>query len=216
MGETLFGSTESGTPIETRGATKAAGNLVQDTFKGAQSIPDLLATLSGPFQRMSMAGAQNILGMGPGAVDLGNVFQSLMADPASQTQGLFNSLIPFENEQVEQNVAQQRNVFGTSGARFSRNLLNAETALRGRMAGEFQKNRQQALLSAQGNRLNAANAFGNLMLGAQQGQAQNNAQALQALMSLLQFAAPGTPIVKEGLAPGLLQAGVMAASMAGG
>lgn len=143
MGKTLFGGETSGTPIETRGATK----------RTAGAIPDL-----------------------------GPAFQELLTNPADRTAGLFASLQPFEQQQTDRQVADLRNVFGTLGGRFGKNVGTAEGNLRGQLSAGFERNRQQALLEA-------------------------NSQRIQTVAALLGFLNPQGPNYQQGFLGDLIGAG---------
>jgi len=196
----LTGRMESGTPLETRGSATAAARLTQNLLQGGYE--NLINRLAGPLQRTSAASVQNILGLSPRI--LSGVYEDLLADPASMTEGLFASMVPFEQEEVARQTQAQRALFGTMGGRFSRNIGTAEANLRSRLSGEFQRNRQSALLTAQGQRIQAAGQASQAQLAAQQLVQQGILQQLQAILG---YAQPGAPVYNPGILPSLLSAG---------
>jgi hypothetical protein len=157
----------SGTPLESRGAATQSGLLAE------QFLQDLLSAGRG---RQGSA-AQSLLG---------GTAQDLLADPASRTQGLFKSLEPFERRQTEQQVAGFRELAGTTGGRFSRNLFQGEGQLRGEIADQFLRTRQEGLMAANQQRM----------------------QALMAIISpLLQGNQAGPPVFEPSAGQQLLSAG---------
>jgi hypothetical protein len=95
------------------------------------------------------------------------------------------------------------------GGRFSRNAMDAEEMLRGRLAAEFMRTREQALLGASEVRNQALAS----LLGAstQAGQVNN-----QFLASLLGFLQPGAPMYQPGILGELIAAGGTIAGQAVG
>lgn len=192
MGDTLFGRERSGTPLETRGATKKLGGAYESLFSG-DANPLMQALM--PFQRMGSQAFTNIYGYDPS--DIGGVLESLLADPASQTEGLFSAMQPFEARETERQAAGLRNVYGSQGARFSRNMAGGESLLRGELSNQFARARQEALLGANQQRMGALQSL-IAMMGQQQ---QNMFMPLQLANQFLQ---PGAPIMQEGMLPGLI------------
>lgn len=199
MSDTLFGRERSGTPMETRGATRAA----------AGGIESLLGTggTGGPLARMESQSLMDLLGFDPSTMGFGEAAESALRDPADVTAGLFASLIPFEEEFVGRQTAEQAGQFGQLGGRFSRNLVDADTRMRSRIGSEFLRTRQEGLLAAGAQRNQALAA----LLQSVQGAGQVGNQRLQAI---LQFLNPGAPNWQEGMAGDLLSAGGQAAGAA--
>lgn len=184
MGDTLFGGEVSGTPIETRGATQATGDRLGTSV--ARGDFD-------PFSRARSEAIMSLLGFNPDDLDLGDVIDRSLADPSDRTAGLFKSLVPFEERQTQENVEDLRSGFSALGGRFSANAAAAETDLRGTLAAEFERNRESALLEAQGQQNQALNSlFSALLGGGQLGQEGVNA--------LLRFLQPGQPNFQQGIA----------------
>lgn len=176
MGGTLFGSEQSGTPLETRGAVEAAGKRLETAISSGGL--DALLGLGGPgaFGELSLEAVSRILEHAP-----------------QLAEGLFKTLEPFERRTMDRAAAGIRSSFGSAGGRFSESLLQAEGETRGEVAGQLARARQEAILSALGPIIQAANV-------AQQGQL-GQASILAGLLR------PGDPIFKEGIAPGLIGAG---------
>ena len=184
MGDVLTGKEVSGTPLETRGATSAMGNQILDFLNG---------TGPNPFARGQSDAITSMLGFDPSAVGVEGAVTAGLRDPADVTRGLFASLEPFEKRTTDDAVAANRDIFGSLGARFSPNLLGSEHQLRGELASQFMKTREEALLGANAQRNQFAGNLLNTQVGA------NNSQQQQ-LMALLQFMNPGSP----GFQPGIL------------
>lgn len=157
MSGVLTGREISGTPLETRGGTRA---IAGRTLSGGESRDALL--------------------------------DMVLTDPRDALRGLFAAMVPFEERQVEQGVAGLRSGLGRLGGRFGRSAMDAETQLRGEFANQFARSREEALIQA-------------------------NAQILQALLGLrgqeLDFFRPGAPNFQEGILGDLLGAGGNIAAM---
>lgn len=181
MGDFLLGHETSGTPLETRGGTsRIAGELLR-MLSGQETGLGRLATES----------AMNNLGFDPAVLGIEGAARRALEDPASSTRGYFASLEPFERRQVDQNVAGLRGSFGQLGGRFSRNASEAEALLRGELANQFTRTRQEGLLAANAQQ---QDFLGNL-LALLQGSQQN---ALAERDQILRFFAPGAPGYQEG------------------
>lgn len=188
MSDFLFGGERSGTPLETRQASSDLARMFQQQIRsGAFGGSD-------PSQSFI-----NQFGFDPRSLPLGDAITAGLRDPASQTQGLFSSLEPFERRQTAEQVAGLREMFGTMGGRFSRNLGMAEGDLRSNLANQFLQTRQQGLLDANAQR-------NNLVASLLQSIPQAQVAANDPLRIAAQFLQPGSPIFTEGLAPGLLGA----------
>ncbi len=175
MPDKLFGGEVSGTPIETRAGTE---RLSRDILGGG---------------RLQNQATSNALGFNPELVGIERAVMALLADPGDRLQGLFASLVPFEQRQRNEAVAQTRGSFGRLGGRFSTNLLEGEARTQGEVAAQQLRTREESLLTAQG----------------QQGQAL--ASILQAILGArgqtLDFFAPGPVNFQEGIFGDLIEAG---------
>lgn len=192
MSDTLFGSVESGTPLETRAGASQMASFLQSVLSGNTDRLN-------PFQRLGAQSFSNLFGVTPGDVGVSGVVTDLLRDPSSHTSDMFAAMRPFENRQTKEAVAGTRAMFGTAGGRFSRNAADAEARVRGELADQFGLNRQQALLQAQQQRGNfLANLFG--LAG------QNQQMSMMPLQLAAQFMQPGAPVVREGLLPGIISA----------
>lgn len=193
MSDTLFGQEVSGTPLETRGATGELGRRIQMGVRGGFD----------PFSSIRRSTVREILGFDPEEIGAASAARAALADPTDTTSGLFRALEPFEERTVGRQVGGLRNMFGTLGGRFSRNLASAEGGLRGRLAEGFARTREQSLLQAGALRNQAlASLLGLTTTAGQQG-----------LGNILQFAAPGRPNFQEGIAGDILGAAGNLAAM---
>lgn len=183
--------------METRGATKTA----------AGGIEELLRTGGGSLARMESQSLMDLLGFDPSTMGFEEAARAALVDPADATAGLFASLAPFEEEFMGRQTTEQAGQFGQFGGRFSRNLVDADTRLRGRIGSEFLRTREQSLLAANAQRTQALAA----LLQSVQGAGQVGNQQLQAI---LQFLNPGAPNWQEGIAGDILSAGGAAAGAA--
>ncbi len=181
MGDTLFGGEMSGTPIETRGGTR---RVASDLLSGGRLVSEA---------------SRGSLGL-PGDMDLGGVTERLFTDPGDRLQGLFAALRPFEERQTQQAVEGVRGSFGRLGGRFSRNVLDAESRTRGEVAGNFARSREQSLIDAEGQQIQALATVLQALLGAR-GQT-------------LDFFRPGAPNFREGIFGDLVSAGGQVAATA--
>lgn len=185
MSDLLTGGEISGTPIETRGGTAALGQ-------------DLLSP-GGRLQRQATTGA---IGFDPTA-DIESAVQRLLTDPADNLRGLFAALQPFEERAVERTRAGTRGSFGQLGARFSRNLLDAESRAVGELEGNFARSREQSVLEAGGQQSQLIQGLLQAILGSR-GQT-------------LDFFQPGAPSFREGILGDLIAAaGLIGATQIGG
>lgn len=192
MGDTLFGKEVSGTPMETRGATRSIGRRIERGFQFGRD----------PLGDVRSAASRETLGFDPALIGAPSAARAALADPADQMEGLFTSLRPFEERTVSRNVSDLRNMFGTVGGRFSRRLPQAESNLRGRLAEGFARTREQSLLEAAARRNQALQSILGLNIRAGEG----------AINPLLSFASPGRPNFQEGIAGDILAAGGRAAA----
>lgn len=194
MGTTLMGGESSGTPLETRSGSQELAKIFQSSMAG--NTGQLEAMLA-PFQRLGAQSFASNFGYDP--TQIGGVLEEMLADPGSATSGLFSSMEPFERQETQRQVGGMRNIFGAAGGRFSRNIASGEAELRGNLANQFGRARQEALLGANAQR---GNTLASLMqfIGQQQ-QAQ-----LAPLEMMMRYFQPGAPIQSEGLLPGLLGA----------
>lgn len=201
-----MGGEKSGTPMETR---KGTSNLAGSYEQAIGGDPRQLMEFLQPFQRMGSQSFSSMYGYNP--QDIGGILESLLADPADQTSGLFASMEPFEEAETNRQVSGMRNMFGTAGARFSKNLGTSEGNLRGELSNQFAKTRQEGLLGANAQR---GNVLAQLMQAITGQQAANMAP----LQLANQFLMPGAPQFQEGLLPGLLGAAgsIYAAKSVGG
>jgi hypothetical protein len=192
MGDTLFGSEKSGTPIETRGGVAATGDALQRSVERGEFDP---------FSRSRMEAIMSVLGFNPADIGLGDAASRSLADPRDRTAGLFAALEPFEERQRE-NLRQSQSAVG---GRFGRNAVFGESVL----SGEFARSREQSLLEADAQQTQAMSALFNALLGGGQlGQ--------QGVDALLRFFTPGTPNFQQGIAGDLIgAAGTIGGSFAG-
>lgn len=189
-----MGGERSGTPTETRRGTRNLAGAYDAAIGGR---PDQLLSFLEPFQRMGSQAFSGMYGYNP--QDIGGILESLLADPGDTTSGLFAAMEPFEAAETTRQVGGLRNMFGSAGARFSRNLGESESNLRGELSNQFGRARQEGLLAANAQR---GNVLGMLM---QAIQSQQNANMMP-LQLANQFLMPGAPQFQEGLLPGLLGA----------
>lgn len=196
MGATLFGGEKSGTPVETRGGTADLAQLFQSFLQSGNPFG-----MGNEFGRLATESMVNMLGFDPSQLGLGDAAAELLLDPADRVSGLFSSMVPFEAAETDRQISGLRGSFGSMGGRFSRNLADAEVRGRGELAAQFGRNREQALLQAAGQRLQALMGVGGMMQGARS-QAFNEQFAPFQLMS--QFLQPGAPIIQQGALGGLL------------
>jgi hypothetical protein len=126
-------------------------------------------------------------------MNLTGVTDRLFTDPADRLRGLFAALQPFEERTTNEAVEGVRGSFGRLGGRFSRNLLDAENRARGELAGSFARSREQSLIEAEGQQIQALATVLQSLLGAR-GQT-------------LQFFQPGAPNFREGIFGDLIGAG---------
>lgn len=176
MGQTLFGGEVSGTPLETREGTRA---IASDLLRGGGG-------------RLAAA-SRGAVGFDPRSIGTGAVAERLLTDPRDRLRGLFSALEPFEMRQTEQAVEGVRGGFGRLGGRFSRNLADTETQVRGELAERFARSREQSLLDAEAQQMQTLGMLLQALLGAR-GQT-------------LQFFQPGQPNFREGFLGDLISAG---------
>lgn len=192
MADTLMGGERSGTPVETRGASADLAKLFQ------QMIQSGGLTGGGPDAgRMSSESWMNMLGFDPTALGLSDAIVQGLKPPGA---ALGAALEPFEARETSRQVGGLRDMFGTMGGRFSRNLGSAEGELRSGLAQGFDRVRAESELEGMGMR----NNFIAQLLGLNQQQQQNSNQRLGIASQFLQ---PGAPVITEGLLPGLIGAG---------
>lgn len=202
MGDTLLGKELSGTPMETRGATSNAANMINQYLQSGGR--------TNPFGRARSEAVTNMLGFDPSMLGLEGVVRSTLSDPRDATSGLFSALKPFEQDTREQTSAQLKETFGSKfGARFSPSLLKANRRAQGDLTDRFARTRAQALLQADQNRIGALGQLLGAMGGANRG-------ASADLGQMLQFISPGTPNFQPGILGDLLSSGATAAALAAG
>lgn len=185
----------SGTPLETRGATENLGQILQNFFRNPGQSQGL------PFGRQRSEALGGTFGFDVGDLDIEGALRSALGDPADVTSGLFEALEPFERRETERQVAGLREMFGTLGGRFGRNVGQAEASTRAELAEGFARNRAQqtipAMLQATGQRNQAISS----LLQALQGGAAIESQSLG---QILQFLSPGGPNIQQGAISNIL------------
>jgi hypothetical protein len=144
-----------------------------------------------PFGRMQTEGMQNILGFDPGGVGVEAAIRAGLSDPRDATAGLFSEMRSFEDRMLMENAAGAREGAGMHGSRFSRGGSDIEARIRSELAGEFGRNRESALLDAQGQR-------NQLIAALLQGSTSAAGVANDPMRIMAQFAAPGAPVHQEG------------------
>ena len=188
----------SGTPVETRGGAAGLGEILRNFFANPTGQEGL------PFGRQRAAGASGAFGFDVGDLNIEEALRSALGDPADVTAGLFAALEPFERRETERQVTGLREMFGTLGGRFSRNVGQAETRQRAELAEGFARNRAQqtipAMLQATGQRNQAINSILQALLG-------GAGIESQSLGQFLQFLQPGAPNIQQGALGQILGAG---------
>jgi len=186
MGDFLLGKETSGTPTETKGATGQMGGILEKILSEGG-----LGGLAAELERMQTEGLMSSLGFDPATLGLEGVIGELLASPSDTTSGLFAAMKPFEERETERQVGGMRNMFGTAGGRFSRNLMTGEGRLRGELSEGYARTREQSLLQAGGQRSQTLMGLLNAIIGARS--ASTNMMA-----PFLQFMAPGAPQYQQG------------------
>ena len=208
MSDMLQGKEVSGTPIETRkGAAQLGSYYANRIYQGPGGIAQ-------PFLELGGQAARSILGFDASGAGIPGAVTAALQDPVARTSALMRTMQPFEERETNRQVAQLRDMFGTMGGRFSRNLGSAEAELRSGLSAEFERNRENALLAAQSQRNQAlASILGSLISGNQVGF--SNVMAPWAMAN--QYLSPGAPMYREGILPGLISAAgnIFAASQLG-
>jgi hypothetical protein len=194
MADTLFGGTKSGTPIETRGGTSQLADFWK-TMMDQNQVNDF-------FGRLTSEAMMNQFGFDPSSLGLEDAMTRALADPRDATAGLFSAMQPFEAQETDRQISGLRGAFGTMGGRFSKNLLSAEGQARGELAGQFGRNREQALLGAQ---TTQNNALATILQAASQGRQQAFNETMMPWQMMQSFFQPGAPIHTGGILPGILQ-----------
>lgn len=133
-----------------------------------------------------------LLGFDPGTIGLEPAVTSSLIDPSDTTAGLFKSLIPFEQRLTEEATTTQAGQFGQLGGRFSRNAVDADTRLRGELGSQFERARQEALITANAQR---NQAIANILNSIASAQSVGN----QRLATYLNFLQPGAPNFQQGI-----------------
>jgi hypothetical protein len=206
MSDLMFGRERSGTPLETRGGTQQLARMLQGLLGGSPAGARGLENMMEPFHRMGAQSFMNLWGLDPRELGIGEVARDVLAHPGDRTRGLFSAMEPFEERETQRQVAEMRDIFGTAGGRFGRNVAGAEGELRGELSGQFARSREQALLEAGGQRIQAL--LGLLGAGIQQ-----QGASLAPLELLTRFFQPGPMVWQEGIAPDIIRgAGNVAAS----
>jgi hypothetical protein len=199
----------SGTPQETRGAASNAGNMFGQMFRGG-NFDSIMANLGGSMSRNATAAQMAMLGFDPSILNLGGVAQDLLVDPADATSGLFAAMQPFEARTMAENVAGIRGSLGSLGGRFSRNLVEGEGQLRGEIANQFAKTREESLLAANAQRSNNYGMINQLLQSAANS---GNANTLQALQTILGYIQPGAPAYGPSPLSQLINLGTLGATL---
>ncbi len=186
MGDFLLGKETSGTPTETKGATGQLGSIFERLLQEGG-----LSGLTTALERMQTESLMSSLGFDPSTFGLEEIIGEILADPADTTSGLFSAMEPFEARETERQVGGMRNMFGSAGGRFSRNLMGGERKLRGELSEGFARTREQSLLEAGGLRSQSLIGILNAIIGAR-------STSGNQMSSILQFLAPGAPVYQQG------------------
>ena len=187
MSDFLFGSVESGTPVETQ--------------RGAQQLADLFQGFAGRNRDNLNDPTSFLKHMG-----LDSAVMQMLQNPASQASALNQTLAPFEARQTEQAVSGVRNMFGTAGGRFSRGLADRESQVRGEMANQFANVRAQNVADIQRMQAALIPQLAALMLRSEQDPWQ----------MMTQFMRPGGPVYQQGALGDLIGLGGTIAMMGAG
>lgn len=200
MGETLVGQDNAA-----RESAERAGTSVADLFGGTGAqFGTTTSNIGNAMQRLATQAQMQIAGgMSPDELGTGEAIQRALADPTDRTEGLFRSLEPFEERSRERSVRGLRASMGRAGGRFSRNLLGAESRMRGELEDRFRRSREESLLQAQGQQNQALGMVLSNLLGARQTAQQGVQGILGPALGFAREGARGT----SGLLPGLIQAG---------
>lgn len=180
----------SGTPVETRGAARQAG-------QASESFLNFLNTGQGADPRAG------ILGFDPRNIGFEDIVKQILAPPPAAGD-VFSALQPLEDQALSRSDAALKEMFSASGNRLSTSLGRVAGQNRADIAAKFGAQRQNALLQANAQTL--------------QGRAQQM-QALMSLLGLTQnaanplfgFATPGAPVFEpsttQQVAAGAVQLG---------
>lgn len=226
-------STKSGSPVETRGATRQAGGTFTDLFSGAPrtismfgqeipfgnepaSIESVLGRLSTGAGRITAGAQQDLLGFGPKDIDLLSAANAVLNPQRFDTTKLFD-LLQTQRERTL-NTAQRgaAATAGTAGLRFGGNAQRAVRDVGTELGREFSLQDQQ-LLAGENARVQAQQLQGLIGILDALNKAGVSGQAgVGALLApILQFIAPGGPIYDPGIGRELLSGVVGGASTLG-
>lgn len=207
MSNFLFGGEKSGTPIETRNQTSTLANMFASHL--ASGGP---TGLSREFGRMTNDAWVNMLGFNPAELGLDEASISALQEPRDVVSGLSEAMMPFEARETERQTAGLRQMFGAMGGRFGSGALRGETELRGELASQFGRNRENAFFQAEGLRNQAVglrnDALANLLAAATAARGQAFNEQILPFQSMLGFLQPGAPVIQEGALPGIISAGM--------
>lgn len=171
----------SGTPVETRGAAQQGG-------KASESFLNFLNTGQGNDPRAG------ILGFNPANVGFEDIIRQVLTSPSAATSDLFSSLQPIENTELARSDAALKEMFSATGNRLSTSLGRVAGQNRADIMQKFGAQRQNALLQARSQQM----------------------QALMSLLGLTQSAAnplfglatPGAPVFEPSTGQQIAAAGI--------
>lgn len=195
-------STKSGTPVETRGATAAAGNQFENLFSG--SFEDVLATLgiggdqNAASGRLSTAGAQNLVGLDPDT--LKKSIDNLLNPQGFDIDAFTAAQEPFRQREFERGTAGVNQSAGTFGARDSVNARDLEARSRAELSDRFVRTDIETAEAARGKRADEqVKTIAALIPSLVQAFGLNQQQGSDLFRAILQFIAPGEAIFDPGL-----------------
>lgn len=185
MSDTLFGKEVSGTPVETRELSQNVAHQFQNLLSNPQ------------------AGAQRVaatFGLDPSSLGLQGFAQSILSGASPSIAGFQQANAPFQERAMAQANQQIQGAFGQQGARFSKNLLNAQAQQTGELQSQFNRDRFNFGQQQRGQDIQA-------LLGLFQGLPALQQGAFMPLQMAGQYATPGAPIWAEGILGDLISAG---------
>ena len=186
MSDTLFGKEGSGTPLETRGLAGQTGREFSSLLGGGAG---------GASQRIS-----DMFGIDFNELGLQDFATSIFSGEAPGLAGFDAANRPFQQRALSDQAGQTASAFGTSGGRFSRNLLGAQAAGSAQLQQGFDQNRFDFSQARRGQDIQALLGSLSAIPGLQQA-------SLAPLVAAGNFAQPGAPIFQEGIFGELLGAG---------
>lgn len=192
----------SGTPKSLRPGSEQLTNILSGLMSGDSSG---LERMMDPFTRLGSQSFMSLYGIDPSMLGLGKISQELLAHPEDMTSGLFRSMLPFEERETARQTAGLREMYGTMGGRFSRNLMQGETELRGELGAQFARERQRALLEAGGQRAQT-------LLGLMSQMQASQSMGLQGMQGMMNYFRPGSPVYVEPWGPQVLGMAARAAA----